>query len=55
MLGKDVAILRDRTDGTSKPLPLTVFRQRIEQQPDLFDVDDWGACGCTEGSAGEDQ
>ncbi|WP_051022249.1 hypothetical protein [Nocardia pneumoniae] len=57
VLGKDVAILRDRTDGTSKPLPLTVFRQRIEQQPDLFDVDDWGACGCTDtfGSAGEEQ
>jgi hypothetical protein len=45
-LGKDVAILRDRTGGITKSLPLKAFRQRLDQQPSLFDVDDWGACGC---------
>lgn len=47
-LGKDVSILRDRTGGTVKPLPLASFRQRVEQQPAMFDADDWGACGCTD-------
>ena len=45
-LGKDVAILRDRRGGTTKPLPLRVFRERLESQPDLFDADDIGGCGC---------
>lgn len=47
--GKDVAILRDRINGVSRPLPLKEFRQRIEAawQPDLFD---WGGCGCFSGS-----
>lgn len=48
-LGKPVAILRDRTEGVTKPLPLTVLRKRIEdadeQQPS-FDELDWGGCGC---------
>lgn len=46
LLGKDVAILRDRRGGTVKPLTLRAFRERLEAQPDLFDCDDWGACGC---------
>lgn len=49
MLGKDVAILRDRRGGTVKPLPLATFRERLEAAPEqvgLFDGDDWGACGC---------
>lgn len=46
LLGKDVSILRDRTDGTLKPLTLAAFRERIERQPSMFDADDWGACGC---------
>lgn len=45
-LGKDVSILRDRTGGTVKPLPLSVLRQRIEGQPELVDGDDIGGCGC---------
>jgi hypothetical protein len=45
-LGKDIAILRDRTDGETKPMTLREFRERIEVQPALFDADDWGACGC---------
>lgn len=54
-LGKDVSILRDRRGGTLKPLPLSVFRQRLQAQPNLFDTDDWGACGCTDAFAGGDQ
>lgn len=46
MLGKDVAILRDRTDDTVKPLTLRTFRERIDAVPSLFDESDWGACGC---------
>jgi hypothetical protein len=49
-LDADVAILRDRTGGSTKPLPLTVLRHRVEASNDrvgaLFDPDDWGGCGC---------
>jgi hypothetical protein len=46
MLGKDVSILRDRTRAMSRTLPLRVFREQLDRAPGLFDVDDWGACGC---------
>lgn len=48
MLGADVTILRDRTGGTTKPLPLAELRRRIEAaaEPELFDPYDWGGCGC---------
>lgn len=44
-LDKDVAILRDRRGGVTRPLPLAEFRARVQGgwQPDLFDV---GGCGC---------
>lgn len=45
-LDADVAILRDRTGGTSTPLTLTRFRERLEVQPSLFDGLDFGGCGC---------
>lgn len=50
-LDADVAILRDRTGGVSRPLPLTVLRRRVETEDAgaaeaLFDRDDWGGCGC---------
>jgi hypothetical protein len=45
MLGADVAILRDRTGGTTKPMTLTALRQRIEGAAPV-DPDDWGGCGC---------
>lgn len=50
-LDADVAILRTRVGGVSKPLPLTVLRQRIEAEDasgpaTLIDRDDWGGCGC---------
>lgn len=45
MLGKDVAILRDRRGGRSRPLTLRALRRRIEtgQQCDLTQI---GGCGC---------
>jgi hypothetical protein len=46
VLGKDVSILRDRAGGTTVPLSLRSFRERIERQPSMFEEDDWGACGC---------
>lgn len=48
MLGKDVAILRDRSDGELSPLTLTSFRERLDRQPSMFDAEDVGPCGCTE-------
>lgn len=44
-LGKDVAILRDRRNGETKPLTLRALRERAENngQIDLFDI---GGCGC---------
>lgn len=46
MLGKDVAIMRETYKGTTTPLTLRRFRERIDNQPALFDKDDWGSCGC---------
>lgn len=44
-LGKDVSILRDRRGGTTKPMTLQVFRNRIEAKQ-AIDTDDIGGCGC---------
>lgn len=49
MLGKDVAILRDRRGGAGgRPLSLRAFRERLDRSPAMFDDSDWGACGCTD-------
>lgn len=47
-LGKDVAILRDRSGGESRPMTLAELQERIEsrESPLLFDKYDWGGCGC---------
>lgn len=46
-LGQDVSILRDRSGGGLRPLPLTVLRQRAERDAEnQIDLDDWGGCGC---------
>jgi len=42
----DVAILRDRRGGTSKPLPLVALRERIARTPEQIDMFDIGGCGC---------
>lgn len=46
-LGGEIAILKDRTGGETRALPLTVLRQRVEsREPGMFDPLDWGGCGC---------
>jgi hypothetical protein len=39
------SILKDRTGGTTKPLTLRAFRERLERQG-AFDSTEWGGCGC---------
>lgn len=43
-LEKDVSIMRDRRGGTSKPLTMKDFRERV--QADNYDKFEWGGCGC---------
>jgi hypothetical protein len=40
------SILKDRAGGVSKPLTLRDFRIRVEQQPNMFDKQEWGGCAC---------
>jgi hypothetical protein len=43
-LSKDVSILKDRRGGTTKPMTLAAFRERIETGD--YDKHEWGGCGC---------
>ena len=43
---KDIAILKDRRGGQSKPMTLRAFRLRLEAGDTNYDKDDWGGCGC---------
>ena len=46
-LGANVAILRDRSGGESKPITLKQFRGKIEaEDTGQLDLFDWGGCGC---------
>jgi hypothetical protein len=45
-LNKDVAMLKEQVQGKPVPLTLRRFRERVDSQPQMFDKDDWGACGC---------
>ena len=51
-LDKDVAILRDRSGGMTKPLTLRRFRRRLECDSAAFDRGEWGACSCMEPTTG---
>lgn len=42
----DVAILRDRTGGVTRPLPLVELRRRVEADDARVDQLDFGGCGC---------
>lgn len=42
----DVAILRDRRGGTTKPLPLSQLRERLLADNTLFADEDYGGCNC---------
>lgn len=43
---KDCTIMKDRRGGTTKPLSMRAFRERIETNPSEYDKYDWGGCGC---------
>lgn len=43
---KNIAILKDRRGGQSKPMTLKAFRERLERGDTNYDKDDWGGCGC---------
>jgi hypothetical protein len=45
-LKKDVAMLKETKQGKTTPLTLRRFRERLEDQPTMFDKEDWGTCGC---------
>lgn len=45
-LDKDIAILRDRRGGKTRPLTLREFRERIEAKTIKVNPHDWGACSC---------
>lgn len=42
---KDVAILRDRRNGKTRPMTLLELRKRVERG-DWVDRNEWGGCGC---------
>jgi hypothetical protein len=44
-LGKDVAIMRDRTGGQVRPLTMRQLRLRVEGAEPI-DKHEWGGCGC---------
>ena len=46
LLSKDVAMLKETIQGKVYPLTLRRFRERLEDQPTMFDKNDWGSCGC---------
>lgn len=45
-LGKDVAVLRDRRGGTSRPLTLRQFRLERLEHLTPTEATDFGGCGC---------
>jgi hypothetical protein len=45
-IGKDVAILRDRRGGTTKPMTLEELEIRILANDPTLPKYDWGGCGC---------
>lgn len=45
-LEANVAIMKDRTGGQTKPLTMKVFRERLQKDENQCDSFDWGACSC---------
>lgn len=45
-LGINGTVLRDRSGGALKQLSLRAFRLRLEGNPDDYDANDVGGCGC---------
>jgi len=46
IIGSEVAILRDRRGGETKPMTLRTFRERLGVDDTDFDAEEWGGCGC---------
>ena len=46
VVGREVSILTEVVNGVKKPLPLIELKRRVEEQPQLIDDYDIGACGC---------
>lgn len=45
--GKDVAVMKDRRGGTTKPLPMLEFKRQVESGEREVDPRDWGkGCQC---------
>lgn len=42
----DHSIMKERIGGVSIPLTLRRFRLRVEEQPHMFDQNEWGGCAC---------
>jgi hypothetical protein len=53
VVDQPVTILKDRRGGETKPMSLTVLRERLEEDPTLYGDADWGGCGCIIGEEGE--
>ena len=49
-LDKDVAIMRDRTGGKSKPMTMEEFRSKQAPGTSQLSLEDWGGCNCFAGS-----
>jgi hypothetical protein len=52
-LGKDVAILKDRRGGKTRPLTLREFRERLEADSADYRQNEWGSCNCMGGDSGD--
>lgn len=46
LLNRKVTVLRDRRGGKSKPLSMSEFRERVEENDKSIDSNEWGGCGC---------
>lgn len=45
-IGTDATILRDRRGGTTKPMSMQMFRERLVEEGKIDDEYDWGGCAC---------
>jgi 3'-phosphoadenosine 5'-phosphosulfate sulfotransferase (PAPS reductase)/FAD synthetase len=53
-LGANIAVMRDRRGGKSRPMTMREFRERVEEKRE-FDRFDFGGCGCAVDDGEADQ
>ena len=46
LTGKNIAILRDRRGGKTRPMTLRELREREQASDPKLDREEWGGCGC---------